>query len=423
MFLSLLWALVCCNAGNQWPTYEECQGFYGKRQYIHQKRMKLPPLLLTFPGSGTTMTQLLVEYATGIFTGSIYDEDELYSIMPGLNFCGQRLGLIKAHTKDMRFTVNKSGKEFSVSFDHHKYVRKCHRGMIYGFERFIFVLRDPWAAIWSNYQRDFNFMKSYATVDEKDMKSHTSGIPKAEFNKTAWREKLEFSPHYGIYAYNLMWNYYYSFIFRKYGFSVDMNGLDPTQKPGWRLYDKVAGKAAGGIQVGVLPNVLVVRYEDLISKNEKAKIKALRSIVDFIGLPLDNSLLDALTLSESFLKVAAEKKYVLPDQHSSEKEAMRRLKCAFVLANDPAIHRGGNSSSVSGTPSSSVSSGTKGAPGMVTKAEAYDDPDWVCRMWDLMTANSSSEMKYYGYYHGPLSDKEPDCPKKKKVSLLAGALD
>ena len=157
---------MCCYATSQWPEFRECQGFYGKRQYIHQKKMRLPPLLLTFPGSGTTMTQLLVEFATGIYTGSIYDEDELYSLMPGLNFCGQRLGLIKAHTKDMRFTVNKSGKEFTVSFDHHKYVRKCHRGMIYGFDRFIFILRDPWAAMWSNYQRDYNFMKSYATVDE-----------------------------------------------------------------------------------------------------------------------------------------------------------------------------------------------------------------------------------------------------------------
>lgn len=432
LFWSLLWAIVN-SAAVKWPDFEECEGFYGKRQFIHQKKMRVPPLLLTFPGSGTTMTQLLVEYATGIYTGSIYDEDELYSIMPGLNFCGQRLGLIKAHTKDMRFAVNKSGKEFSVSFDHHKYVRKCHRGMIYGFDRFIFIIRDPWAAIWSNYQRDFNFKKSYATVDEKDMKAHTSGIPQAEFNMTDWQETLEHSPHYGVYAYNNMWNYYYSFINRKYGFSVDMNGLDPTQKPGWKLYDKVAGKAAGGIQVGEMPNVLVVRYEDLVSKEENIKLKALQSLIDFIGLPLDSSLLDALSISKSFLKTAQERKYTLPEQHSKGEEAQRRLKCAFVLANNPAVHRASNSSSSGSSGSGggalvapvAAAANGKGAIGMVSKEQAFADKKWVCRMWDLLTANSSAEMKYYGYYHSPLDINNPPdgCPKKVFKSLLAGAPD
>ena len=80
-------------------SFLECNESYGNRGYLDIERMRVPPMLLTFPGSGTTMSQLLIEYASGIHTGSIYHEDELYSIMPGLQNCGQRLSVVKAHIK------------------------------------------------------------------------------------------------------------------------------------------------------------------------------------------------------------------------------------------------------------------------------------------------------------------------------------
>ena len=43
----------------------------------------LPPVLYTFPGSGNTWCRLLIEYATGVFTGSIYGDAQLKKIMPG----------------------------------------------------------------------------------------------------------------------------------------------------------------------------------------------------------------------------------------------------------------------------------------------------------------------------------------------------
>ena len=75
-------------------------------------------MLLTFPGSGTTMSQLLLEYATGVYSGSIYPEDELYSIMPGTEFCGRRLSIIKAHIKDIIFKTLPSGKCLNTPLSH-----------------------------------------------------------------------------------------------------------------------------------------------------------------------------------------------------------------------------------------------------------------------------------------------------------------
>lgn len=92
------------------PTFAECNASYGRRDYKWITEIgTVPPMLLTFPGSGTTMSQLLIEYATGVYSGSIYPEDELYGIMPGTAFCGQRLSLIKAHIKDIAFKTLPSG--------------------------------------------------------------------------------------------------------------------------------------------------------------------------------------------------------------------------------------------------------------------------------------------------------------------------
>ena len=127
------------------------------------------------------------------------------------------------------------------------------------------------------------------------MKSHTSGIPLAEFNKNCVARKarvqsalryLCIQPHVELLLFLHL---------SKIRIQRRHEWLKTPQKPGWKFYDRVAGKAAGGIQVGDMQNVLVVRYEDLISKNKKAKVEALQSIVNFIGLPLDNSLLDALS--------------------------------------------------------------------------------------------------------------------------------
>ncbi len=195
------------------PTFAECNASYGHRDYLWITETHQPPMLLTFPGSGTTMTQLLLEYASGVYSGSIYEEDELYSIMPGLRSCGRRLVVVKAHVKDLLFRhkiVEKLDSPEIVTFKTNKYVAKCRKGMIHSFDRFILVLRSPWGAWWSNYQRDFNAAYD-ATPDEAEAlrlekKSHTGGIPLDQLNYTDWELRALESPHYGVSMYNAMWN-------------------------------------------------------------------------------------------------------------------------------------------------------------------------------------------------------------------------
>ena len=71
---------------------EICMKHYGKRDYIpvHKMMKKIPPLITSLPGSGNSWSRLLIEYATGYYTGSIYGDQSLIDIFAGEPFCGRR---------------------------------------------------------------------------------------------------------------------------------------------------------------------------------------------------------------------------------------------------------------------------------------------------------------------------------------------
>ena len=379
------------------PSYKECNASYGKRDYLWMTEMRKPPMLLTFPGSGTTMTQMLLEFATGVYSGSIYDEDELYAVMPGLRACGQRLSVVKAHIKDLLFKKESDQKEDKVTFKSNKYVVKCRNGVIYDFTRFIFVLRSPWAAWWSNWQRDFNANK------EEDKNTHVSGIPLKELNYTAWEEAALHSPHYGVGMYNTMWHTTHMKLFTQYNYSRadDMNFGNSTfhnslQEVTGRavrqrdilqakklLHEGAASTPSRGSGTSTYEgnnNILVVRYEDLVHKERRLHV--LRKMVEFTGLGFkrvsywpdggvskgnENTRLQATT---------------------QEEEDLRRLKCAFVLADNPLVHR---QKSTKGLEKGNI---------VARSADAYKYDKLVCTLWKNLQ-NSSVELQRYGYYHGP----------------------
>jgi hypothetical protein len=80
-----------------------CYSRYGKRDYLPPERSHIPPLLYSFPGSGNTWCRLLIEYATGIYSGSIYTDGILIKQLPGEIYCSQNLSIIKAHPTTLDF--------------------------------------------------------------------------------------------------------------------------------------------------------------------------------------------------------------------------------------------------------------------------------------------------------------------------------
>lgn len=56
-----------------------------------------PPLLYSFPGSGNTWVRLLIDWSTGVYSGSFYLDKTLIPILPGEIKCDRSVSVIKVH--------------------------------------------------------------------------------------------------------------------------------------------------------------------------------------------------------------------------------------------------------------------------------------------------------------------------------------
>jgi hypothetical protein len=217
--------LVSTNGTHQ-SKREKCFSVFGERNYLKENQKKLPPLLYTFPGSGNTWCRLLIEHATGIYTGSVYNDETLLKPLPGEFTCNWQVSVIKAHPHTHRASGLLSGHYDSDGNN------KCKRGNIQRFERAVLLIRDPFDSIWSEFQRRVS-------------QSHVQGIPKETFSWARWQANAANLAH----AYNDMWSLDHELIERQLG------------KDGF----------------------LYVKYEDL--KNKEKRVEALETIVNFLRLP------------------------------------------------------------------------------------------------------------------------------------------
>lgn len=222
---------------------QQCMQKYGNRHYLSEHNKALPPLLYTFPGSGNTWSRLLIEYATGIYTGSVYNDGTLLKPLPGEFTCNWQVSVVKAHPH------THPAIEF-INGHFNSDENKCKRGGIPRFERAVLLLRDPFDSIWSEFQR-------------RVTQSHVQGIPKDTFNWPRWQANAASLSH----EYLKMWETHHSAMERH-----------------WKA-----------------ENVLYVKYEDL--KNKQTRVATLKTIVDFLRyrhLTIDSERLEcAFELAEN----------------------------------------------------------------------------------------------------------------------------
>lgn len=151
------------------PDRDFCEKKYGRRSFINGVG-RSPPLLFSFPGSGNTWVRLLIEYSTGILTGSLYDDLKLVGVLPGEMQCSAHESAIKAHPTYHNIKDLRKG-EIITGTKH-----KCKKGDVESFQRVAVILRDPYDAIWSEYEREFS-------------ESHTGGILRKKFSSKDFEKK------------------------------------------------------------------------------------------------------------------------------------------------------------------------------------------------------------------------------------------
>jgi hypothetical protein len=126
-----------------------CSQVFGYRSFTMEPRNT--PLLLSFAGSGNTWVRMLIEFATSIYTGSTDTSDRvLKEEFVGENFCSPKTSVIKAHPPQLLLD-QQSNKAVLVD-ELHK--RKCDSHGMSGFNRYVFLVRDPYLAIFAEVNRE-----------------------------------------------------------------------------------------------------------------------------------------------------------------------------------------------------------------------------------------------------------------------------
>lgn len=144
-----------------------CHEKYSKRRLKKVSNLTtapVPPILYSFPGSGNTWVRLLIDYSTGVFSGSMYHDRALFDTLPGERHCNRKVSVIKAHPHLQTFAILNNSK---------LYTKKCTIGHIQSFSRAILLIRDPFDSIFSEFQRRWSG-------------SHIGGIHKSSFDEQKW---------------------------------------------------------------------------------------------------------------------------------------------------------------------------------------------------------------------------------------------
>ena len=174
-------------------TLSECKERYSKLDYLNTTENPgeidsrtdsgIPPLLLSYPGAGNTFVRSLIEYATGIYSCSIYLNDkEMSNVFPGEQTCDRKCSIIKGHPTDFNVTVGldihnrpaRRGDKREKLRGNNPFMRKkCGKGNIQHFSSAIILVRDPYASILSDFQRIVT-NSHQGTVNLANSKSYSS---------------------------------------------------------------------------------------------------------------------------------------------------------------------------------------------------------------------------------------------------------
>ena len=153
-------------------------------QNEHVFRFNYPPLLLSYAGSGNTLTRLIIEYITNIWTGSVYNDSTLTEIgFLGESHCVD-VSVVKAHPEHLIPNWNSKRKTRKKDILIQPCLWKWKRTQLQTTAHYInnntntfqnmsaiFIIRNPYRAIFSKY------MLKYGKKGTGMISKHTSQLP------------------------------------------------------------------------------------------------------------------------------------------------------------------------------------------------------------------------------------------------------
>ena len=122
---------------------------------------------------------MLIEYGTGIYTGSVYNDSTLVSLLPGEAVCDTSVSAIKIHPHTHGFRYGENALVAGIASEGNL----CSKGGVTSVKKVIFVVRDPYDAIWSEHQRRLTSGNHAGKIEVEDFDisswySHTTLLAK-----------------------------------------------------------------------------------------------------------------------------------------------------------------------------------------------------------------------------------------------------
>ena len=119
-----------------------------------------------------------------LYAASVYDDPLLGEILPGEVACSKQVTMIKVHPHTHGFLKppNPIGVDKHFQTDNNK----CAKGLIRGFSRGIWLIRDPYESIWSEYQRRYISQTELSRDLEFKLNSHVKSIHVNKFDFMDW---------------------------------------------------------------------------------------------------------------------------------------------------------------------------------------------------------------------------------------------
>lgn len=181
--------------------------------------------LFSYGGSGNTITRIVLEYITHIWTGSVFNDQTLYNIglkgelitCPRGKPVGPPVLVMKAHPevmKPLRWPKHKNWNRPCLGFHHLNYPNNITNLSA------VFIVRDPWKAMFALYQFVFGDEEGVDPHIRQKMLSSwnsntTQWIEWVEREVDQWAVSMEFM--------NVMKEPNYSFIVVKYEHLINLN--------------------------------------------------------------------------------------------------------------------------------------------------------------------------------------------------------
>eukprot|EP01034_Spumella_vulgaris_P030618 gene30618-37862_t len=141
----------CVDIASRRNSPKQCRLRYMRRAFQTPQTMKHPVVFLASSDSDMVNTRMVLEHASGIFSGAMETNSSLSHMFPAEIFCGQRMSFIHAVPDDVTIKNMPSGKGVvSLTNIGNK---KCNKGMISGFSQALLLARDPFMWAWGEFQK------------------------------------------------------------------------------------------------------------------------------------------------------------------------------------------------------------------------------------------------------------------------------